>query len=301
MKGFILTISFFILTLCGFGQEYLPFDFEKGRWISNYWCGESDDNISIQYYTKGDTLINDQLFKKLFCYSKNYKHSQRDPIINNSYVGAVRNNENKQVEYLESDLNHLVIIYDFNLQIGDTIKNGFGQFNCVWEFSGCSNNMPLVVITIDSINYCERYHKRFVFEQYDGHDQYLIEGIGFNDGFMFPQFQPFEIITSLDCYTEVGNSDCEACDLLLSSHEIDFNSSLSINPNPTNGLFSLKSNEQIEKIEIYDLLGNLVYKDNSCPVVPTIHLDLPNGIYLVKVKTFNDHLFSRKVVVKKEL
>jgi len=303
MKGFILTTSFFILTLFVFGQEYRPFNFEKGRWFCDYQEGDSRSSFWEQYYTNGDTIINGLQFKKMFCYSKEYVWYQRDPIIHNYYLGGIRNNGNKQVEYFNNSTEQIEIIYDFNLQIGDTVKTGYGKYDPNRESLWNSHEMPLVLRSIDSVKYCGKYHKRYNFDQTSlQHPQFLIEGIGFYDGFMFPVFQPFEIIRRLECYGETGNPECVSCGgLYLSNNEIEYNQTLTVLPNPNSGRFNVDIHEGIDEVEIYDLSGNLVYKENSCPVVTTIQLDVPNGIYLIKVKTVNDHLFSTKMVVKKEL
>lgn len=78
-----------------------------------------------------------------------------------------------------------------------------------------------------------------------------------------------------------------------------------IYPNPNNGQFSIKTiNEpknEILKISVYNLIGEIVYQSNinNTDVTKSIKLDaIPNGIYFVKVKNGNQE-FSKKIIVTK--
>jgi len=73
-------------------------------------------------------------------------------------------------------------------------------------------------------------------------------------------------------------------------------------PNPTNGsIFFIESGEQISRIEVYNLKGQLLYGVSGAMPLETIQINLknaPTGIYLVKVKFENDQVETRKVVLR---
>jgi PKD repeat protein len=78
----------------------------------------------------------------------------------------------------------------------------------------------------------------------------------------------------------------------------------SIYPNPNNGVFKVKLNTSIsanEEINVYDLIGNLVYSTviDSTSLVKTINLpNVSNGIYFVKVSS-NDSQHTKKIIINK--
>lgn len=59
-------------------------------------------------------------------------------------------------------------------------------------------------------------------------------------------------------------------------------SSFQISPNPNNGSFSFKSNEESD-LSIYDLLGNKVYEQNAV-LNKDLNLSLSQGVYFIHVK-----------------
>jgi hypothetical protein len=95
---------------------------------------------------------------------------------------------------------------------------------------------------------------------------------------------------SLVCYTKQGESlifepgtDCSIFPLPVRLSNLTFHkNSIKIYPNPTNGIVTIESNEVIEKIELWDMLGRKFLTQNS------IKLDLSsfsNGTYLLIIKT----------------
>lgn len=83
------------------------------------------------------------------------------------------------------------------------------------------------------------------------------------------------------------------------THRIDFNKNCTIYPNPTNGNFSLQLkdiNKQVN-IEIYNTLGTIVYQSKSTDAINAIDLShLPNDLYIVKISTANNQIFTQKII-----
>jgi len=74
------------------------------------------------------------------------------------------------------------------------------------------------------------------------------------------------------------------------------NNSISIYPNPTNGVFSIESQEKISSIEIVNLLGEKVYTELVSASQTTIDLSKePNGVYFLQLTT--DKGIARKKIV----
>ena len=189
MKNFILISLLIIFCQNLLSQEYVPFDFKNGIWVcKEAYFGEEGFTYGIQFYTKGDTIINGNLYQNLYLYRIKTETFDLHPDTSCGYYGAIRNNSNKQVEYVNQDDTIPEIIYDFNLNLGDTIKNGYGKYE----------EHKLIVMSIDSVNYCGKYHKRYnLNDSTIMINQSLIEGIGFNSGLIDPWFHQFEVETRL--------------------------------------------------------------------------------------------------------
>lgn len=68
-------------------------------------------------------------------------------------------------------------------------------------------------------------------------------------------------------------------------------------PNPNNGSFSISSSDTIEEIEVFDILGNLVFKGKNYTYEFNIN-GLSNGLYLVKIHYNDDKYEIKKMMVK---
>jgi hypothetical protein len=83
---------------------------------------------------------------------------------------------------------------------------------------------------------------------------------------------------------------------VVSIDEIENTPSISIYPNPTNGIFTISSTEQINEVEVFNVLGKAVYSKKVTS--KNIMVDLtpfPKGLYLVQLKT-NMNSVTKKIV-----
>ncbi|MBX7224820.1 MAG: zinc-dependent metalloprotease [Chitinophagales bacterium] len=68
-------------------------------------------------------------------------------------------------------------------------------------------------------------------------------------------------------------------------------------PNPSNGTIVVKAKEAPNTIEIYDMLGKLVYTNHAPTTNNQITLDVAKGVYLVK-STYNEGIATSSIVVE---
>jgi hypothetical protein len=95
---------------------------------------------------------------------------------------------------------------------------------------------------------------------------------------------------SLVCYTKQGESlifepgtDCSIFPLPVRLSNPTFHeNSIKIYPNPTNGIVTIESNEVIEKIELWDMLGRKLITQNSSKVDLSL---FSKGTYILITKT----------------
>ncbi len=160
-----ITCAFLVLSIALHSQDYLPFDFRNGIWISNY-SEHQGATLDYQYFCDGDTIIDQRSYFKLYQFSIRTWYGRDSGLV---YYGAIANDTaNKKVFLIKNGQLEPETLYDFNLEIGDTIKDGIGM------------HFNLEVNDIDSVLICNRYHKRYVIQQYQTWpgDQAFIEGIG---------------------------------------------------------------------------------------------------------------------------
>ncbi|MBV1887727.1 MAG: T9SS type A sorting domain-containing protein [Urechidicola sp.] len=81
---------------------------------------------------------------------------------------------------------------------------------------------------------------------------------------------------------------------ILSTERIEIEDvNLTLSPNPVNDMLTIRSSSNIEKVEIYNLLGQKVLTDNSDRINVST---LSKGIYVSKVYLENDSISSKKFI-----
>jgi len=231
---------------------YVPFDFETSVWTEFYYS-----NFFYSEYTDvvmdGDTTIDNQTWQKLrregmgYYYDSPDQYIITDSMVIDEYVGAVRENSQKQVMYVSSGQTESTVLYDFNFEIGDTIE--------LMDFG--VSPMSAMVLSNDTVEVCgvlrNRYHLLFVDPVIT--DPVLIEGIGSLSG-IIPRFELFESGGSASCYSR-ENCDCgEQLVAVFDVEEASFK--FKVSPNPTDGRICIESDGLIVRVEVYDGFGRLV-------------------------------------------
>lgn len=156
-------------------EVYHPFPTKNTTWAENYYPGDGYPYCPFYYFAlkNNDTIINEHQYHKLyFSCDTNFTEDR--------LCGALRE-EDKKVYYYSINpltcthkavpINKEIIIYDFNLKLGDTITSNKFRVG----YPGY-----IVLSKIDSIQINNEYRKVFSFG-YDGYiisDAKWIEGIG---------------------------------------------------------------------------------------------------------------------------
>jgi len=99
--------------------------------------------------------------------------------------------------------------------------------------------------------------------------------------------------------TQFGCTDTSGCHNVTISNINDFtaNQSLTVTPNPTNGLLKINYSEVMDQIVIFNMLGEIVYSAEPGQYETVVDMSaFPDGLYLVFANTPNGIL--RKTVVK---
>ena len=98
-------------------------------------------------------------------------------------------------------------------------------------------------------------------------------------------------------WNSLGIHSCECAPAAVQS--IKQNAELSIFPNPTSGIVYLKGASMVEKVLVYNALGQLVESvNNNSKSVLSIDLGAMKGLYLLKITDASGEQITKRVIVK---
>ena len=284
-----------------YSHTYVPFPKNNALWIVDVYF-DCPPHIQIptaeyQYSFSGDTFFNSVSYKKLNrsgvteCFPTDW-----------GYVGALRDDTLMHVVYfIPKDSLSEQVLYDFNLNFGDTVH---GYFDC-------GNN--ITVTQIDSIVLGGILRKRIsigsIFSScyYTGAwaqiNSFYIEGIGSRKGLIDPLELNGIFSFVLNCFSDSTGSifpnTSTSCILLNTGNSIEnISESIEINPNPINQNSILRSNKYvISKISIYNLLDQkIIEKDINALSFPLGKLINSSGIFICNIKLINGSTITKKII-----
>lgn len=289
MKKLTLSAVALVFTLMLFSQNYYPLVQENNEWNVLQVIFEGGNPWDTSFYTQtykisGDTIVNNQDFKKI------YKSEEEIPV-NWIYEGSIRE-EDEKVWYVSHFNNEERLIYDFTLNVGDTM-----------EFQ----DQPYMVvdsITFHEIAGIERKHIYFSYIDFSPYKELWIEGIGSNYGVLSSgSGGSVGGWTWFLCMSENGeliymNPDYNSCFLIGTkineTKSLDFN----IFPNPTTGLLKIEklNNVTINSIRLVDLYGQTkkTFENNQTFLDLT---EIAPGLYMLIIDTENE-LLKKKIIIK---
>ncbi|MBC7412857.1 MAG: T9SS type A sorting domain-containing protein [Bacteroidia bacterium] len=250
----------------------------------NFPCYTDD---TYNYITNGDTLLNNTLYKKIF--QKGIISYRKYPSPNSqnvnceqpsqSYIHNVPNfylrsfNKKMYVKLKNDTIEKL--LYDFNLNVGDTLPITYNNYE-----------KNKIVSAIDSFYTPYGYRKRF---SISNKNEYLIEGVGNTNGLLNYFGILLDAVARLNCYSlndanYYPTTGGTCISLAWFKAKIANKTSVTISPNPfvntaTVEFTNLQSNATLY---IYNTLGQLVQQQTILPTTTTVKLEcsaLPLGLY----------------------
>lgn len=199
MKQFLL-FCFYLTTLLAIGQTsvYHPFPDNNAVWNFHFQAncfsmGDGNDYYSINF--SGDTLINSQTYHKLTTpFVETYSTGSCSGTLT-GYKGAIRQDITaKKVFIVPPTETTEELLYDFNMQVGDTVK---GYIATIYPPAD-------TVISIDSVLVGSTYRKRWNIN--NCYNIYIIEGVGSTYGLLeiSPDCMFDHADYSLTCFQQNG-------------------------------------------------------------------------------------------------
>jgi Secretion system C-terminal sorting domain len=293
MKTTFLILWLTILSLFGQAQTnvYYPFPTLNTVWREGFgglfcpYCSDYQDLLT------GDTLIGSHIYSKITRTAINYYvdyYGYCTGIIIGSgtyYNGAFRNDSiNKKVYYVPPSSINDTLLYDFNLNLYDTLHQSY-----LYD----SSTMTMCFVDeIDSVLIGSKYHKEFRIANGSIPPYlYLIEGIGSSSGLLAHLHPIFECGDDLKCVIENGVTiypdSTYSCQLVDGGSEIICPIFLfKINPNPVSdwGVLNLSPPVNNLELSITNALGIEIERIYNLKNDERIDLSkFQSGLYLYKV------------------
>jgi hypothetical protein len=301
MKNLLLFIALFTaLSAKSQTRDYYPFPEGNASWNVNmtqaqcFMGGFLFQDYSITF--AGDTVIENLTYHKLHSpFVEVYMSGGCDQSIFPGYKGAIRQDTaNRKVYFVPPTFSSEQLLYDFTLQVGDTVKGYLEAFI----------SEPDTVTAIDSVMVAGNYRKRWLINPC--YEFYLIEGIGSTYGLLqaYPGCATDMDYYSIVCFNQNGQSvypvTSPECNVITSINNI-FPEDFRVYPNPSSGTFTIDfcNRKKISEIRLTDMPGRLVYQ-KKINNQTTVNIEgLPVGTYILTIVDNENRTSVRKVVVER--
>jgi len=289
----VLLLNFLLIICCiqiATAQDYKPFPTTNAMWRESTFSRSGGEEY--QYLIIGDSVINGKTYHKLQKSGIGVDGSDPSHIYEftfNYYFGCFRNDTlERKVWYILPNNSQEQLLYDFNLQIGDSLP--------ATSYFGIGT-----VANIDTLSLNDGLHKRFEIS-YGFYDSfYIIEGIGSTLGL---HYLSADERVNLKCFSFKGEKIypdeigiCDTVKVTVDDYEKKLNN-FSIYPNPAYTTFQIRGLDHYQhySISIFNIYGQLVKQEQGLRNDDMIHIDaLHKGIYIVNIS------IRKKVVTKCKL
>lgn len=285
----------------GYNQNYIPLVDTNSVWNITWNCYKPPPfpcySDYYRYRIYGDTVYDSTLYKRLYRIDLDQECSLN--IEDSVYVGGIREEiAEKKVYFIEYAIYGERLLYDFTLEIGDTVPNTM-----------------MTVSAIDSILCSDGYRKRFVYYRDTYPNIYVVEGIGAFTG-LIEQMEIFEHVSTLRCFYSSGtmifmhpnvNSCTLEMDTCLTTNVIEKNYSpeeIKVYPNPfsnsaTIKIANIKGQLSDYRYHIIDVNGRIQQSSVLSGKETVIeNRNLTPGIYFCIVNYKDQRLYSEIILIK---
>ncbi|MDP2236560.1 MAG: T9SS type A sorting domain-containing protein [Bacteroidales bacterium] len=247
-------------------------------------------NTTEIYKINGDSTVNFIVYSKIW--------ASFDSLATWYFKGLLR--EESNIVYYIPPSGAEGILYDFNLEIGDTtyINNVF-----------CSD-IPIYVIVIDTVEYFGTSRKRWLIGENGIVDEIWVEGIGSLNGPLYSKYWNCIIcpVWELLCFHENDTlkymkpfeTNCYYSTVGVAEKAIENDFIVSPNPAKKGNDISLETTSKMLSISVFDVTGRLVKTLNPLHV-NKINIETSNfepGLYLITVATEREKIMTRKILIE---
>jgi hypothetical protein len=312
LNKFLLPLLFVVHFSSAQSNLYHPFPDSNSVWRETLTATDGSfgiNNWEEEKFIDGDTLLAGMIYHKIYetglfshctipCFTPdtiNYYY--------HNFVGTIRADANKMIYMYDWSHQRDTVLYDFNLNIGDTIHDSYLHQH--------DSAYPVTVLSIDSIFDGINFRKRFNLSGPGNAlvENVLIEGIGTTSGLFVPlSAHTFEMGGTLHCfiqndtirYTDSSASACVLIDAI--DDQTKSISAVSIFPNPFHNDASVSINgfiaEKNSTLTIFNSLGEVVWTEIISQFPFNIERgELKDGLYFYTVNTSSGTVGTGKFIL----
>ena len=292
-----LLIFCFLIVNTGFGQ-YTSLLKENSKWYVYHWFEASCNET---YSVQGDSTVKGKVYKKFTAEPYCQWNYEKITLLREDTIA-------KKVYKLLYDTTE-TILYDFNLQPGDSVViYPFPTQQYILYLDSITNNIQFPEVTIPE-------NARVFYFRYDGaaYQPIWIEGVGSLAGPLASEY-PWghgalgEVL--LCHYNENGIkdyndpiwqvSDCEGEVFYRNIEQIDDNNYLILFPNPSNNSIGIKNNfnTKMSALRVIDCLGRtkLIKVDMYTSFLDLDISRLPKGTYFLQAVTGLNKVLTKRFI-----
>ena len=304
MRKYLLALTILILTF-KFGSSqtnvYYPFPDSNAIWVE-YLNGGVPPDLSTDdhgIFIFNDTIIGNYSYHKLYESGAWSFGTPQLHYYSNIYMGAFRQDTlQKKVFFMADTASHERLLYDFNLNVGDTLPATYNNGN--------NSNK---IIGIDSVLVGSNYHKRYYLATFYGNsildpDYAIIEGVGSTLGLLYYIYPCLEACSRLTCFGNNGqyyptNTTCPNTIGITEIKKQKFE--IEIYPNPFSSQTTLHTDKMFKDaiLAVYNSFGLQVkqIKNISGQTITLHRVNLPSGLYFIRLTQDNKVITQDKLVI----
>lgn len=300
MKNFKTSVCLFLiqcfLLLPDYSySQYVNFPLDSAIWRIDYYnssgCSPGPQpNGSFQYTLDGDSVLNSITYSKIYS-------SGISNCLTFGYCGLLRDDTlSQKVYYVYPDSVNELLMYDFSVNVGDTINDIYNAFPLFYHVVDSVDQVTLGGVSRKRIRYISGSPVM---------EPYIIEGMGNASGLMAPLESPGELF-DLTCFSYNGTSiyPTSSSDCSLIDNVFDANSeyaTISIFPNPIHSIAMIEySGREIQEVRIVDSCGRIMKR--LFPVSGKCILEaegMSDGFYIALFLSENEIAGMSKILLSK--
>lgn len=292
----LLTAIFISTNICN-SQSYFSFPDSNAIWqveFGGYQCGCC---ASYHYSFDGDTTINFTVYHKIHVQGVRFSDNYTTGLCSTNIIGSINNyscairsdTSLKKVYIVPKDSITEYLLYDFNLQVGDTLISWL-------KYAPYSVNFPsdtIIISSVDSILINNQYRKlwNLAFLGFGTPGQ-IIDGIGSTGGPFYEPLYTFEAGGWISCFQQNNQTiypDTNTVCNITYSKEFLEKENYFIYPNPFTSKIFVSCKENNAKhvtFKLKNILGEIVFYKFENILSDEYSIDLTTlskGIYFLEI------------------
>ena len=294
MKKNLTLICAVLITHISYSQ-YVRFPLDSAIWRVDYYNSSGclpgpQPNGTFQYTFQGDSILNSLTYSQIYS-------SGISNCLSFGFCGLLRDDTvAKKVYFVFPGTANELVMYDFNLSVGDTIHDIYNNFPLNFNLVDSIDNIILGGVSRKRIRYTQNI---------GGNYPYIIEGMGNVAGLMAPLEDVGELY-DLTCFSYKGisiyptsSSNCSLINEVENSFE-DQNK-ISIVPMPVSSQSVIEySGTEILEVRILDIYGRIQERIFSKDNLFSLSAEkLTNGIYFVFLISIDNAISKKEILISK--